>query len=260
MLSGGEGLIAVMSNPRRNAKGRFVKSGHKKHASHRKSGKRRKSHHAKHHSGRAVTVRVASNPKHKRRVHRNPRFSFGLGGIGAELMGAGMGAGGALAVDLGITFLATPDAQGKTLLPTFLQTGIGRIGIRSAAALGMGWLAKFLFGSRVGQAATLGALTVVVYDVGRSALNQFVLPATMQLSESDYSDLTMAGLAHAGSTGYGDSGRDSLTAYQPQARLNGYVRQSLSGAPAIHPTVSAFVDGPTRSGSFMEGLNADLEM
>jgi hypothetical protein len=255
MLSGGEGLIAVMTNPRRNAKGRFVKSGGKKHH----KARRRTKHHTKSRRrsrSRAVTVAVSSNPhrRRSRRVHHNPRFSFGLGGLKADLIGASIGAGGALGVDLAITALGMPLAGGTVLLPSFLQTGVGRLALRGGAAFGVGWLAKLLFGSRVGQAATLGALTVIVFDVGRSALNQFVLPATMQLSESDYSDLTMAGLARQGSEPGGSAGVTDINGYLPRPGMAGYLRR-----PAAPMTTSAFVrDGVPRN--VMEGLNADLEM
>jgi hypothetical protein len=151
-------------------------------------------------SKRRVT-RLASNPKrrHKRRsavvaapVHRRRRSHSrrrvtrlrrnpmrGFGGFSVKrflndtLIPAGVGAAGALAVDVALGYTAA-------YIPVSLQTGIMHTGVKLAAAVGIGMVAGASMGKKFGEEAMAGAITVTLYDLLKSQVKS-IMP-TLPLS------------------------------------------------------------------------------
>lgn len=171
---------------------------------------------------------MAGNPRRRRRHrsvaryvgrrrHRNPRFSLGgLKGITSKLIPAGIGGLGAVALDVTLASLPVPD---------MLKTGPIAIATKIAGALGLGWVAGMLIGRENGKLVTMGALTVVAYNVIRGVAQQ-VLPATTP-GLSDYTDYGMGGLGWVSPAPVlGAYQPNGLGAYQPpassDATLGGY--------------------------------------
>lgn len=145
----------------RNAKGHFVK-GHKRA---RRNPRRRKAT-ARRSRRRAVGYTVGPrkirrrklNPRSRRRARRNPR---GFGSLSprnllGQLVPAAYGAGGAIALNLALSYLP---------LPAMLQTGIPKQVTRLVGAMAVGWAAQKFLGGERAKAIGMGALTVVVYDI-----------------------------------------------------------------------------------------------
>jgi hypothetical protein len=81
-----------------------------------------------------------------------------VGGIVNEtLIPAAIGAAGALATDYALNAVSSQ-------LPAFLQTGPARVGVKLAAALGLGYLVSMIGGRRLGAQALAGAAVVTAYD------------------------------------------------------------------------------------------------
>jgi hypothetical protein len=117
------------------------------------------------------------NPRrvHRKRYKRNP---MGLGSVKnivtGQLLPAAYGAGGAVVLNLALSYLPLPDA---------VKTGWPRHGVRLVGALAVGWAArKFVKGS-TGNAMAAGALIVVVYDIVKAALAQFAPEIGSRLGE-----------------------------------------------------------------------------
>lgn len=171
---------------RRSTKGRFVKKTHARKA--RRS--RRRSSGARH-PAQGYTVgsrkirRRKLNPRgsRRRRYRRNPIGLPSLGSITSQLTAAGIGAAGAMAVNFGLSFLPLPDA---------LKTGYARHGVRLASALVLNMLAKKFLGNKpwINQ-ATAGALTVIVYDIGKAAISTAAPEVAARLGE--YEDVSLSG-------------------------------------------------------------------
>lgn len=245
MLSG-EGLIAIV-NPRmkRGAKGRFVKRAHAKPATHTRR-RRRKSHTRKAKRSRSRAVVAFTNTRRRpRRAHRNPRFKLpSVSGIKHTLMGAGIGAIGAIGLDVGLSYLVP-------MLPASIQanvsSGWGRNLVRLGGALGMGLLASFVVKKETARAVAAGAATVVSADILKQLANQYLLPATHQLGSYEYAGYNpyltgFRGLGHGGS-GYASGGSmEGLRGYLPRA--------------AAPKTMSAFME-PEHAAS---GMGADIEL
>lgn len=140
----------------RNAKGHFVKRRRARRNPRRVHGKKRRA--TGYVIGRGPVRRRKLNPsfRRRRRARRNPMGGLSVNSIMGQLVPAAYGAGGAIVLNLGLSYLPLPD---------MLKTGWGRHVTRLAGAMAVGWAAKkFLGGSRA-QAVGFGALTVVVYDI-----------------------------------------------------------------------------------------------
>lgn len=116
-----------------------------------------------------VVVGRKVNPRRRRRVHalrrhrarrRNPRL-FSMGGITSALIPAAIGGAGAVALDVGLSFVP---------LPAMLQGKLAKTGVKIAGALALGWVGGKVLGTDKGKAVTLGALTVVLYGVIKDAI------------------------------------------------------------------------------------------
>lgn len=159
--------VSVMAKRRRrrsrarNAKGHFLKGHRARKSTARRSRRRRSS------AGRRAAVgyvvgsgkirRRKLNPRvrHRRRYRRNPMGSLSVGNIVGQLVPAAYGAGGAIALNLALSYLPLPDA---------VKTGWPRHLVRLGGAMAVGWAARKFLGRR-GDAVGFGALTVVMYDI-----------------------------------------------------------------------------------------------
>jgi hypothetical protein len=139
--------------------------------------------HVKRHRARRVNP---ARRHHKRVRHvarrraRNPRMGgFGLRGmIHQQLIPAGIGAAGALALDVGLSYVP---------LPTMLQTGIPNAAVKIAGAIALGMIGGKVLGREKGKAIAAGALTVVAYNLLRTTLKTYA-PSLPGLSGTDYCD------------------------------------------------------------------------
>lgn len=193
-------LLSV-ANPRGKRKGRKTRS---------RSRARAKN------SRRHVRVIRARNPHrvsrrrvHARSRHHNPRFDV-KGIINGYLIPAGIGATGALALDVGLSYLP---------LPTTLQTGLPNAAVKVAGALALGYASGKVLGRERGKAVAAGALTVVAYNLLKGLVKQYA-PSIPGLS-GDYSDM------------------------QVGAYMNGPV--GYNPAPMLQGTVGAYMDSNLRS-------------
>jgi hypothetical protein len=175
--------------PRRNRKGRFVKS----HRAHR----RRKAHHARRRrnprggrraSSLGYTVgtkkirrKKLNTRRHYRRSH-NPRLS--IAGIGGQLMPAALGAVGGLGLDVTMGYVVP-----MSWYPVALATGYGLHATRIGAALGLGWVARKFLGTR-GTAVAHGALIIATYGLLKYVTVQFA-PTLPGLSGPFDSEVTI---------------------------------------------------------------------
>lgn len=110
---------------------------------------------------------ISSAPRrrrHRRRVTRLRRNPIRMSGFSVKrfmndaLIPAGMGAAGALGVDLALGY-------GASYLPASLQTGLPNTAVRLAGAVAVGYVAGMVGGKKFGEAATAGAITVTLYDL-----------------------------------------------------------------------------------------------
>lgn len=133
----------------------------------------------RHKRRRSVPTVLTENSGRRRRSHRRTsrrlrrmgikryRRNPGMGGMNINsfvrgtMMPAGVGAMGALGVDLAIGY-------GAPYLPSALTSGIGLIATRLAGAVGIGMLAAKTMGRNFGEQATAGAVTVILYSTIKS--------------------------------------------------------------------------------------------
>jgi hypothetical protein len=137
-----------MTNPRkrrRNPKRRHARARRRNPVYHRR---RRK----------VYASRRRKNPiRAHRRVRHRRRNPFGSGEIKSVIVPGLIGAGGAIALAVAYGF-ATP------YLPTSLTSGFFPTIIQAAGALGIGMLAGKFLGRSAGNAAAVGALTVIAVN------------------------------------------------------------------------------------------------
>lgn len=165
----------------RNAKGHFIKRRRRRNPR-RVAGKRRRA--IGYTVGKGPVRRRKLNPssRRRRRYHRNPSLLGALSpsNIFGQLVPAAYGAGGAIALNVGLSFLPLPD---------FLKTGWARHGVRLAGAMLVGWAARKFLGER-GRAVGNGALVVVVYDI----LKGLISTASPEIGArlGDFEDVSLA--------------------------------------------------------------------
>lgn len=176
---------------------------------------RHRRHKRRHHA------RIATNPhrkhhrfknrfrKHRRRV-TNPLSLPRMGGLEHEIVPAVVGGLGAIGVDIGLAY-ASP------YLPTFLQSGWGRIGAQVIAAVGLGYGAGAMIDRKTGTAVMAGALTITAYSALRQVLAPTLGANIKGLSGladfSDYSPM-WSGYSAAGS---------NMGAYMRNPRMGAYM-------------------------------------
>jgi hypothetical protein len=111
-------------------------------------------------SSRRRVTRLRRNPIHMRGF--NPKRFFS-----DTLIPAGIGAGGALGVDIALGYFGS-------YLPPSLQTGLPNAGVKIAAAVGIGMLAGMIGGKKVGEEAMAGAIVVTLYGIIKSQVQAMV--------------------------------------------------------------------------------------
>jgi hypothetical protein len=216
----GEALLFI--NPKRGKGGRFVKRAkarrRRRHAarSHRRVARRRHRRSRPAGARTAVGYVVGSRPVRRRklnprrhRAHRrrrhNPMGGLSVRGVLNQLIPAAIGGTGAVGLNIGLAYLPIPDT---------LKTGPLAIATKVGGALLLGWGAGKLIGRHNGQLVTLGALTVVAYDV----IRQLVAQAMPQLPGlADYEDMRLSAYQNS-NLGYVNPAsivrNDTLAAYQ----------------------------------------------
>lgn len=166
----------------RNAKGHFTKKSHKSTA--RRTRRRRSSGSRRPAMGYVIgsgkVRRRKLNPRARRRRHRrNPITRLSVNGVLGQLVPAAYGAGGAIALNLALSYLPLPDA---------LKTGWPRHFTRLAGAMAVGFAARKFLGRR-GEAVGFGALTVVVYDIVKGLIGTASPEIGARLG--DFEDVTL---------------------------------------------------------------------
>jgi hypothetical protein len=121
--------------------------------------------------------RASSGVTHARKYRRNPAPR--LGGVGAMLKPAAMGAAGALLVDL---------VTGYVPLPLAIKVSPARHLIKGVLAIGLGMAMRGNLGRNMAQ----GALTVAMHDAGKEAL-QMIAPSIQLGAEPTVADLAGVG-------------------------------------------------------------------
>lgn len=125
---------------------------------------------ARRHRRRSRVVAAAPHRRRRRstsrrrvtRLRRNPlRMPHGFNSkrfLSDTLIPAGIGAGGALGVDIALGYFGS-------YLPASLQTGLPNVAVKLAAAVGVGMAAGAVGGKRMGEQVTAGAVIVTLYSL-----------------------------------------------------------------------------------------------
>lgn len=167
----------------------------------------------------------------RRRRLTNPRFKLpSVGGITRDLIPAAIGAGGALALDVGMAYAGN-------YLPDQLKSGWGKTLAMLGGALALGYVAAWVpgVGKRNAQIATLGALTIVAYNALRPLAAQAI------------------GDKVKGLNGLADFGDYEMGAYM-NPRLGAY----MNAAPALLPSAARSPVAAAQSmGAYMGATGGD---
>lgn len=99
-----------------------------------------------------------------RRRKRNPIGGVSFRGVQNQVMDAGVGAAGAIALDIALGYLP---------IPANFKTGMTAPLIKGAVAIGLGMALSKVVKSSTAQKMTAGALTVMLHDVMRTAVVQY---------------------------------------------------------------------------------------
>lgn len=151
---------------------------------------------------RRTARRSSTAATHHRKYRRNP--SVRLGGIGAMLKPAAMGAMGALGVDL---------ITGYLPLPLAIKVSPARHLIKGLLAIGIGMVMKGNLGRNMAQ----GALTVAMHDASKEAV-LMVAPSLQLGAEPTVDDLAGIGYYNPAQEGLG---------YYPSEGMNGIENESM---------------------------------
>jgi hypothetical protein len=163
--------------------------------------------------------------RYSRRRHSNP---FNIRGLTHTLMPAAVGATGAVALDVLYAY-ASP------YLPASMQTGFMPVIAKLAGAIGLGFGARKIVGRERGNAAMLGALTVVAYGAIKPLIASFA-PTIKGLS--GYADYTSYGV---GVGAYVPNQMQGLGFYSPASVMQTTPENSL-GAYIGRPGMAGFND------------------
>jgi hypothetical protein len=167
---------------------------------------------------------IARNPHRRRRIRRNP---FSSRGITSALIPAGIGAMGAVGLDVLMGYAAA-------YLPASLTSNVYvATATKTAGAFGLGWLASKAMGREKAKLITAGALTVIAY--------QFVKGIIHEAAPS------LPGLAG------GDFGAYQLGAYQMGALPVPLMRANPVGLSGYNP--APYLNGVT---DFGPGVNDSM--
>lgn len=171
-----------------------------------------------------------ANPRRRRYRHRNPKFgsltsSLKPRAILAALVPAGIGAGGALALDIAMSYVPLP-AQFQT--PTWKNVA------RVLGAIVLGGIGTAVLGRQKGAQVALGALTVVSYGVLRDVVTQNFPQLTLNGAETyDYSDLRLGYINPAPMLKSGVGAYMPSSMPSPAPGVGAYMRGSLDNVNAL---------------------------
>jgi hypothetical protein len=192
------------------------------------------------------TAHFGVNARHRTRRLRNPRRMGGgsiasARGVKGLAIGAGVGAIGAVGLDYLWQY-----ASGY--LPASLQTGYVGTLAKAGVAVGAGWLASKAIGKQAAVAGSLGALTVIAYQLVHQMIAQAAPTAAIAATT------TTATPAMAGLNAY--MPRSPLGWVSPGTPLRGLgnMRAYMPGAPMaanVHrPGGSVSVSGLASAGTW----------
>lgn len=177
---------------------------------------------------------------------RNPRSAgagFSRRGVVHIATGAGVGMIGAVALDYLWQW-------GSSHLPANLQSGYVGTATKAAAAVGAGWLASKVVSKQAAAGATLGALTVIAYQLVHQMIAN-AAPAAAIAATTNAATPPMAGLrAYMPGGGMGSLGWTSPgTPLRGLGRTGAYMRQPV--APAMNrPGGSVNASGLAMAGGY----------
>lgn len=168
---------------------------------------------------RAVHRRSSLRRRHARTFRGFAPRSF----INDTLMPAGVGAIGALGVDMALSY-ASP------FLPAMLSSGIGLAAARIGGAVAVGYAASMAMGRRFGEQVTAGAITVTLYDLIKAQVRTMGLPGISGLGWVSPS-MQVGTYVGDGMSSYDGSYQGSLsglgmTGAYPTERDSDYVQQT----------------------------------
>lgn len=201
-------LINPRRRKRKHAK-RAKSSRRRRHVVRAAAPRRRRRHRARAHNPirRRSRRARAHNPIRRRRRHHNP---FSSRGITSALVPAGIGALGAVGLDITFGYLGSYLPASLTSNPYIAAA------TKAAGAFGLGWLASKALGREKGKLVTAGALTVISYGLAKSLIAQ-AAPSLPGLSGMDgigaYSPMGAYSPSLSGPGGFG--------AYNPAPYLAG---------------------------------------
>ncbi len=147
--------------------------------------KRRKRKTTKRKTTKRKSVARRTTPTRKKRAvkrRRNPIRKKGIAGIIQEtLMPSAVAAGGALGLDVMMAYLPVPEN---------LKTGPMRHVASGVGAIGMGMLASMFLKAKTAELITTGAMTVVMHNAGKEAIQKFAPDIQLASAEDEYEDLS----------------------------------------------------------------------
>lgn len=182
---------------------------------------------------------------HRRRRRHNPRFSVSVArrrrrhnprflpmGLKEALVPAAIGGAGALTLDIALGYIPMPAALNNTF---------GRLAVKVAGAIGLGFAAGFVTSKHNARMFTAGALTVIAYGAIRDGAKA-VLPATViakipglqGIDTHDLSDLRMGYTNPAPML----QGYDGMGAYMDRTALGGGLDAYMGPGPNTIDTVN----------------------
>lgn len=158
----------------------------------------------------AAAARKGWRHRSHRRRYRNPRGRRAGGLVQGTILPSVTAAAGAIGIDLLLGYLPLPDT---------MKTGPMRWLVKGAAAIGAGMLLEKMkvVKPSTAQMFVTGALTVTMYDAGKSMVNRFAPTIGARMAGLGmYEDESMMGLGYAGAGYTGlDEGDMSGLGYYP---------------------------------------------
>lgn len=157
--------------------------------------------------------RHAGVTKSRRRSRRSGLGSirgFSLSGISRDMIPAGIGAVGALGVDIALGYI-------KPMLPAGMTGPLIDPLVRLGGAMAVGFVAGKVMGKRFGEQAMAGALTVAMYDIVKGFVRQ-AAPGLLSEYVGGY---------------YDDGGYDAIGYVSPAAQVGEYVGDYNTGGEYI---------------------------
>lgn len=159
---------------------------------------------------RSVARRAAPARRRRRSVRRNPKLSFKSVTRDA-LIPAGVGAIGALGLDI---------VMGAVPIPAQFKTGPLGSAVKIVGAIVLGKLAGKMLGSKRGEQATVGAVTILAYGAVKNMLSTYAPGLPLSGSDFAYNPYPSMGeyVGKSNNLGFfpGGMGAGTMNEYIPQ--------------------------------------------